>query len=67
MAIVLDRLPSKEKFDKQVQMMMLASRFDTRIEPHPMSVEDFQSGNPFVAEIKRTGIEIDFRQTFDIA
>lgn len=66
-AIVLDFLPDEEKFDTQVQMMMLASRFDTRIEPHPMSVEDFQSGNPFAAEIKRTGVEIDFHQTSDIA
>lgn len=66
-ALVLDQLPDEEKFDRQVQIMMLASHFDTRIEPHPVSVEDFQSGNPFAAEIRRTGIEIDFLQTSDLA
>lgn len=66
-AIVLDRLPDEEKFDKQVEMMMLASHFDTRIEPHPMSLEDFQSGNPFAAEIRRTGIAMELRRTPHVA
>ena len=43
-AIMLNRLPDEEKFDMQVQMMMLSSHFDTSIEPHPMSIEDFHSG-----------------------
>jgi len=38
--------------------MLLASQIDTRIEPHPVSVDDFQSDNPFVAEIKKTGFEL---------
>lgn len=57
-ALVIDPLTDHEKFDMQIQLMMLAAQFDTRIEPHPISKSDFLSGNPFAAEIKRTGIEI---------
>jgi hypothetical protein len=38
--------------------MLLASQIDTRIEPHPISHNDFHSDNPFVVEIKKTGFEI---------
>jgi hypothetical protein len=38
--------------------MLLAAKIDSRIEPHPISREDFDSANPFVIEIKETGIEI---------
>ena len=38
--------------------MFLASQIDSRIEPHPISYDDFHSGNPFANEIRRTGIEI---------
>lgn len=55
---VSKNLKDDEKFDTQVQLMLLASKFDTRIEPHPISTEDFYLNNPFAAEIKRTGIEI---------
>ena len=30
-----------------------------RIEPHPISNNDFTPNNPFVAEILKTGIEIE--------
>jgi len=36
---------------------LLASQIDSRIEPHPISKEDFNSNSPFIIEIKRTGIE----------
>jgi hypothetical protein len=39
--------------------MLLAAQIDSRIEPHPISREDFDSGNPFVIEIKKTGIEVE--------
>lgn len=58
-ALIIDDLNDDEKFDLQVQLMLLASNFDMRIEPHPISRKDFNSGNPFVDEIKRTGIEIE--------
>jgi predicted nucleotidyltransferase len=58
LALIIDHLNDSEKFDLQVQLMLQASEFDLRIEPHPLSSEDFYSNNPFVAEIRRTGIEI---------
>ncbi|MHB9012719.1 MAG: nucleotidyltransferase domain-containing protein [Ignavibacteriaceae bacterium] len=58
-ALVIENLSDNEKFDLQVQFMLLASRFDTRIEPHPVSSDDFDSSNPFIFEIKKTGIEIE--------
>ncbi len=58
-ALVINNLNDDEKFDLQVQLMLIASDFDMRIEPHLISNEDFNSENPFVAEIKRTGIEIE--------
>jgi uncharacterized protein len=38
--------------------MLLASKFDSRIEPHPLSSQDLISGNQFVHEIMKFGIEI---------
>ena len=57
-ALIIDGLNDDDRFDLQVQLILLASNFDSRIEPHPLSNEDFNSGNPFAVEIKRTGIEI---------
>lgn len=56
-ALIIDNLNDSDKFDIQVQLMLLASKFDTRIEPHPISKQDLNLNNPFVAEIKK-GIEI---------
>ena len=57
-ALVFDNLTDSERFNIQVKLMMLASKIDTRIEPHPISKQDLLSNNPFVLEIKRTGIEL---------
>lgn len=57
-ALIIDNLKDSDKFDIQVQLMLLASKFDLRIEPHPLSKQDLISDNPFVHEIKKTGIEI---------
>lgn len=57
-ALIIDNIRDSDKFDIQVQLLLLACRFDSRIEPHPLSKEDLISDNPFVREIKRTGIEI---------
>ena len=57
-ALIFTNLDDSKRFDIQVQLMMLASQIDSRIEPHPISHDDFNSGNPFVLEIKKTGIEI---------
>lgn len=58
LALVMSNLSTKERFDLQVELMVLAANFDIRIEPHPISLTDFNGTNPFAAEIMRTGIEI---------
>jgi len=57
-ALIIDGLNDDDRFDLQVQLILLASNYDSRIEPHPLSNEGFNSDNPFAAEIKKTGIEI---------
>ena len=57
-ALVFDNLSDSDRFNIQVKLMMIASKIDSRIEPHPMSKEDLISGNPFMIEIKRSGIEL---------
>lgn len=61
-ALFIDDLDDKEKFDLQVQLIILATKFDSRIEPHPISNSDINSNNPFVLEILKTGIEINPRK-----
>lgn len=57
-ALVIDNLSDIEKFNVQVKLMLLASKIDTRIEPHPISLQDLMSeNNPFGSEIRKTGIE----------
>ena len=58
LALIFRDLDSSKRFDIQVQLMLLASQIDTRIEPHPISHDDFYSDNPFVVEIKKTGFEV---------
>ena len=58
LALIFKNLNDSERFDIQVKLMLLASRIDLRIEPHPLSHADFNSENPFVVEIKRTGFEL---------
>jgi len=57
-AFIIKDLKEDDKFDLQVQLMLLAADFDYRIEPHPISNSDFSSEYPFALEIKNTGIEI---------
>ena len=45
-------------FDLMVELMILTKNVDLRIEPHPIKKEDFESGNPFVDEIKNTGLRV---------
>jgi len=61
LALIIDNLEDDERFDLQVKLMLIASDFDIRIEPHPISNKDFNFNNPFVAEILKTGIEIEPR------
>ena len=57
-ALIIDNLDDNDRFDLQIQLMVLAATIDTRIEPHPISKLELSNNNPFVLEIKRTGIEI---------
>jgi|SRR5450759_2651074 len=60
-ALVIDNLSDFDRFDTQVRLMLLASRIDNRIEPHPISTQDINSNNPFAVEIRRTGIELKIK------
>ena len=58
-ALIVNNLDDSDKFDLQVQLLLLASKFDNRIEPYLISTEDFLAENPFAFEIMKTGIEIE--------
>ena len=58
LALIFKNLNDSDRFDFQVKLMLLASEIDVRIEPHPISHDDFNSENPFVAEIKKSGFEL---------
>jgi predicted nucleotidyltransferase len=57
-AFILEDLEDSDKFDVQVKLMLLAVKFDSRIEPHPLSKMDMIAGHPLADEINKTGIEI---------
>jgi predicted nucleotidyltransferase len=57
-ALIIENLADIDRFDTQVRLMLLASKIDNRIEPHPISTRDINSDNPFAVEIRRTGIEV---------
>lgn len=61
LAFIFDEGEKIDYFDLQVQMLTLAADIDTRIEPHPMSSEDFNPDNPLAFEIINTGKEIHFQ------
>lgn len=58
LALIFKKLEDSKRFETQIQLMIMAATIDSRIEPHPISHDDFNSGNPFVVEIKKTGKEI---------
>ena len=55
-AIVLGNMP--DFFDAQIQLMRLRRKVDLRIEPHPISENEFSATNPYALEIQKTGIVI---------
>ncbi|SRR5690554_2130614 len=46
------------RLDRQVELMKLTRKVDTRIEPHPFREKEFDPSNPFVMEIMTHGKEI---------
>ena len=62
LALVINDLDDKEKFNLQVQLLLMASKFDSRIEPHPISANESIENSPFYDEILKTGIEIEVKE-----
>ncbi len=57
-AVVL-KSPVKNIFLEQVNLMRIAGKFeDSSIEVHPFDEVLFRKGNPFINEIKRTGVRV---------
>ena len=46
------------RLDRQLELMKLTRKVDTRIEPHPFREKEFEISNPFVKEILTYGQEI---------
>ncbi len=46
------------RMDRQVELMKLTRKIDTRIEPHPFRENEFELSDPFVKEIITHGKEI---------
>ena len=46
------------RLDRQVELMKLTRKIDSRIEPHPFREKEFELSNPFVNEIMTYGKEI---------
>ncbi|MFA7493317.1 MAG: nucleotidyltransferase domain-containing protein [Proteiniphilum sp.] len=46
------------RLDRQVELMKLTRKIDTRIEPHPFREKEFEPSDPFVMEIITHGKEI---------
>ena len=42
-------------FNIQFELMRLRRKIDSRIEPHPIRLKDFNDNNPLVIEIKQHG------------
>ena len=55
-AVILDS--NSDTIDLMVELMMLTESIDLRIEPHPIKINDFEEGNPFVDGIKNTGLKV---------
>jgi predicted nucleotidyltransferase len=49
----------KNRLEDRIKLMKISARIDTRIEPHPVSLKDWEEGwKELVFEIQRTGIKI---------
>ncbi len=49
---------SSDRFDERLRLMKLSTEIDTRIEPVPYHINDFQDTDPLVDEIKKCGIRL---------
>jgi uncharacterized protein len=56
LAVIMKNLSNS--YTKQVELMKLSRKIDTRIEPHPIDESDFNHSNPFSNEILTKGIQV---------
>ena len=57
-AIITDDIKT-DIFDEEVKMTLLRRKIDNRIEPHIISIDDYENDEtPFVVEVKNTGIMV---------
>jgi predicted nucleotidyltransferase len=49
---------SADLFQERLNLMRLATQIDDRIEPRPFRPDDFNTTEPLVNEIKRTGVQV---------
>ncbi len=57
-AIVTDDIEN-DRFDEEIKLMQLRWDIDLRIEPHIISISDYENDEtPFVMEVKNTGIKV---------
>lgn len=58
-AVIMKDLKEADEHKMQVDLGKLTWKFDTRIEPHPISLESFLNNDtPLVKEIKKFGLVI---------
>jgi len=57
-AVVLNDFESSLKM--QLELMRIRRSIDSRIEPHPFRLKDFNKSNPLASEIIEFGEKIDF-------
>ncbi len=57
-AVITDDIKT-DTFDEEVKLMILRKGIDYRIEPHIITVADYENDEtPFVVEVKNTGIKV---------
>ena len=57
-AIITDDIKT-DRFDEEINLMQLRWDIDLRIEPHIISVSEYENDEtPFVVEVKNTGIKV---------
>jgi predicted nucleotidyltransferase len=49
---------TEDVINNRVMLSLLSNAVNPIIEPHPVLLEDWRTGTPFVREIKRDGIQI---------
>jgi predicted nucleotidyltransferase len=47
-----------DRHESRLELMRIARKIDHRIEPHPMTPDEFNPSNPIADEVQRNGIKI---------